>query len=560
MKHHRIISIFVILVLAILNFFPLASAAQAKKIDFTGTLLKVTLPPSADVAQAMLVDALLTTYAGSPLPNQTIHFYLNGVKVRSAKTNFAGRTSIVIKQDQVGTYTLNAAYSGSRKHAYAPVSAKMPVVIKPAIVEVQTLPALAGIKFSFGDKVFTSDATGIAHIEVPKAGTYILGVLPMTFTGPDFQAKFSRWGDQTFLPSRVVTVPNKQTLIAGFDVSHLVSHNFTNLQGKPVDPSLITSITLRGSNGSVFTFNDDQPHWLQANRVVRLGTFQETKILYSVADVQMKGSNVVSNAQQRFFVHPNDNWTINLLLYTANFTTRDVLFNFPIKSQINLEFPNGQVQDLNFGQDQLYIAGGLPRGNYRATAFGPLGVAPSTPIALSRSQDVNLQVISYLDMLIVVVLGLSLVLGLLFIGRPEILSTIRAMPHRLAPASSGSWREAFQIWRINWHSLTKSSAYFEVSQVHYQDSLPEQTAVLPDEQELPLPEYVDDKVETIGNSVEVQPEIAATCPVCGSVNIDKMGRGRRGRQRIHCNNCGANRTIILNQDLASRDGKNESSQ
>ncbi len=221
------------------------------------------------------------------------------------------------------------------------------------------------------------------------------------------------------------------------------------------------------------------------------------------------------------------------------------------------------MQALNFGKDELYTAGGLPRGNYRATAFGPWGLAPSTPIALSRSQDVNLQVISYLDMLIVVVLGLSLVLGLLFIGRPEILSNLLAWPHRMAFASSespfpGNWRDAFRVWRLNWRSLTRSSAYFEVSKADYQELIVEHITVLPEEQEQAAQSIKNYEAENDEKDSDVQTAIALTCPVCGSVNIVKMGRGRRGRQRVHCNDCGSNRTLILNQNLSSQEGKNES--
>jgi predicted RNA-binding Zn-ribbon protein involved in translation (DUF1610 family) len=562
MKNHRIISICVLLVLAILNFFPLASPAQAGKYNLTGTLLKIELPKSAKVAESMLVDVQLVTYGGQPVPNQTIHFYLNGIKVRSSKTNFAGRTSMVLRQDQMGTYLLRVVYTGSHKHFLAPSNIGTTIQIKPTVVEVQTLPALPNIKFSLNGQIFTSDTNGIASIEVAKVGTYHLEVLPMTFTGPGFQATFSRWGDETFLPFRDVTVPNKQILQAGFDVSHMVSHNFTNLQGQAVDPSLITSLTLRGSNGTVINLNDNQPHWLQANRVVRLGVFQETKILYSVAAVQMKGSNVVSNAQQRFFVHPNDNWTINLLLYSANFSTRDILFNFPVRSQISLEFPNGQIQSLSFGKDEIFTAGGLPRGNYRATAFGPWGIAPSTPIALSRDQDVSLQVISYLDMIIVFVLGLSLVLGLLFIGRPQILSNLRSLPSRLSPATSGNWKETFQVWRINLHSFAKSSSYFEVTPENYKEGFSGTNETLTQEIDLVSKNDIgtEEGQKTDEISAQTRTGLTALCPVCGSDNIVKMGRGRAGRQRIHCNNCGANRTLILEQDDPDNNGDNESPQ
>ena len=111
----------------------------------------------------------------------------------------------------------------------------------------------------------------------------------------------------------------------------------------------ITSITLKGSNGTTYTFEDNLPHWLPAGRVIRLNNgLEQTKILYSIISVVIDGSNVVSQAQQRFFVNPNDVWTVKLLLYKARFTARDALFRFPIGSGIRMEYPDGEVESFSF--------------------------------------------------------------------------------------------------------------------------------------------------------------------------------------------------------------------
>jgi predicted RNA-binding Zn-ribbon protein involved in translation (DUF1610 family) len=172
---------------------------------------------------------------------------------------------------------------------------------------------------------------------------------------------------------------------------------------------------------------------------------------------------------------------------------------------------------------------------------------------------VDLQIISYLDMILVVILGLSLVLGLLFIGRPEILSSLLAIPHRISPAYVGNWKDTFQIWRLNWRSPSNPSPYLEVAPVTYDQLLPGMKGELIEEEELPIQNDGDLGEENNKNINDVQLAITASCPVCGSKDLVKMGRGRLGRQRVHCNNCGANRTLNLNQGLDSQGHKGETS-
>jgi predicted RNA-binding Zn-ribbon protein involved in translation (DUF1610 family) len=218
----------------------------------------------------------------------------------------------------------------------------------------------------------------------------------------------------------------------GLEVSYQAGQTFVDLQGKPVDLSRITSITLKGSNGATYTFEDNLPHWLPAGRVIRLNNgLEETKILYSVISVIIDGSNVVSQAQQRFYVHPNDVWTVKLLLYSAGFTARDALFRFPIGTGIHMEYPDGDVQTFNFNSNQEHTSTGLARGIYRVTVIGAKGFAPPTPIALSRNQDVELMVFSYLDMGVLLSIGAVLAFGLLFFGRPHLIMQTVTFPARM---------------------------------------------------------------------------------------------------------------------------------
>ncbi|MFN8567383.1 MAG: hypothetical protein U0Z44_07660 [Kouleothrix sp.] len=51
-------------------------------------------------------------------------------------------------------------------------------VIAPAMFEVQTVPALAGVRFELNGQAFVSGEDGVARVPVAQAGAYRLRVLP----------------------------------------------------------------------------------------------------------------------------------------------------------------------------------------------------------------------------------------------------------------------------------------------------------------------------------------------------------------------------------------------
>jgi predicted RNA-binding Zn-ribbon protein involved in translation (DUF1610 family) len=336
-----------------------------------------------------------------------------------------------VRRDEVGTYALVARFKGSKAPSLGASNATADLVVTPALIEVHVMPPLPNIKFALGNQIFSSDDYGVARVEVQKAGKYHLELLPLETNSPDIQMAFGRWADDYFVPSRDIEIPLKKPLEVGLEVSYQVDQTFVDLKGKPVELSRISSITLKGSNGATYTFEDKLPHWLPAGRVIRLNNgLEETKILYSVISVVIDGSNVVSQAQQRFYVNPNDVWTVKLLLYTARFTAHDALFRFPIGAGIRMEYPDGDVQTFKFNSRQDQTISGLARGIYRVMVIGADGFAPPTPIALSRNQDVDLMVFSYMDMGVLLSIGIILALGLLFFGRPHLIRQTVTFPAR----------------------------------------------------------------------------------------------------------------------------------
>jgi len=431
MKRYPFFRIFTLLAVVALSFFSFALTTRAMGTATVGTTLTFQPPTPVSVGNAAIVVVQLISSKGEPVGDQPVELLVNGEHERRARTDADGNVSVNVRRDEAGTYALSAVFKGSKLPSLGPSRAGADLVVTPALIEVHVTPPLPNIKFSLENQIFASDDYGVARVEVGKAGKYRLELLPLETNNPDIQMAFGRWGDDYFVPSRDIEIPLSKPLNVGLEVSYQVGQTFVDLKGKPVDRSRITSITLKGSNGATYTFEDNLPHWIPAGRIIRLNNgLQETKILYSVISVVIDGSNVVSQAQQRFYAHQNDIWPVKLLLYTAKFTAHDALFRFPLGTGIRMEYPDGDIQTFDFSSPQGHTITGLARGIYRVTVTGAEGFAPPTPIALSRNQDVDLMVFSYLDMGVLLGIGVIVALGLLFFGRPHLIRQTVTFPAR----------------------------------------------------------------------------------------------------------------------------------
>jgi hypothetical protein len=133
--------------------------------------------------------------------------------------------------------------------------------------------------------------------------------------------------------------------------------------------------------------------------------------------VTIDGSNVVNKAQQQFYPQPNGTWTISLLLYSLRITTADALFGFPQGKQVKLQLPDGTVQMHPIDKTGTAQIDSQARGNYSFQVIGAKGLATTAPVALSKDQELNTKVISFLDLEVVCGAGALLAISLFAFGR-----------------------------------------------------------------------------------------------------------------------------------------------
>lgn len=377
-----------------------------------------------------------------PIVGKSILFTIGDQYLGQARSDEKGHFERKFKNElDAGSYELTA--TSKLTTSLAATTSSTPLKVLPAEVQIQTVPAIAGVSFQMNGETFVSDSKGFASIKIDKAGQYRLTVLTDKYSRPSQKIEFGRWLEESYEPFQDIQVPTDSVIQVGLNVYQLVGQSFVDLDGNPVDPARITKFTIRSIQGDVFELTDGQPRWIPASRIARrVNGLEESKLLYSVIDVMVDGSNVVNKSQQRFYTHPGDNWEISLLFYTMRIDARDGLFGNKLGKSVNLEFPDGSVKNYPLKNGVAEITS-LPRGIYTIEFVGIKGMSNRTPVALSRDQDVHTKVITYLDMVVVGLLGVLVALGMLFYGRPKLIRAL--LGRRQRPVLQPSFTSTNQL-------------------------------------------------------------------------------------------------------------------
>jgi hypothetical protein len=286
-------------------------------------------------------------------------------------------------------------------------------------------PKLIGVPFLIDGRRFASHGDGVASITVAP-GKHRLVALPWKDQDGLRRAVFSRWRDEVFTARRSIEIKHDTTLEVGMDTSFLLRFEFRGIEGRKVSPDRIESALLKNTLGTKTAFTGDETsQWLLGQRIVRRAEgLESVPVVYRVQSVLVDGANAVYAAQQAVTPDRGPVVSITLQLFTARFRSSDALFGLSTGSGVRLQFPDGHWRTYDFGDDGSVTLTGLPRGTYHAATIGG-GYAPVSPVAMSKSQTVDLQTVSPLDVGVVSVVAVACALILLFVGRPDLLGRLR---------------------------------------------------------------------------------------------------------------------------------------
>jgi len=303
----------------------------------------------------------------------------------------------------------------------APAAAAPARRLQPHTLVVQVVPPMAGVAFTLDGRRFRSGADGAASITADGVATRHLTVgVPAPRSGLRYE--FQRWtggyGGDEFSASRTVRMGGRVTrLVVGFTEVCLVRWSFVDTQGDPVPSGVVESVVLKDDSGGRYQKPGDGAHWLPASQAVRDNSNRVTArpLDYSVEGVLVNGANAVFRSQQRFRPAPNATWPISLRFYQMQISAHDAVFGFPAGSALQLRSPDGQVERLGLDEQSRTGSGRLARGDYQLKVQGP-GISWWVPVSLSRDQEVELVILSWLDLSVAALLAVLVLVGLPLLG------------------------------------------------------------------------------------------------------------------------------------------------
>jgi hypothetical protein len=362
-------------------------------------------PSVIKAGQQIDVDATLAV-GGYLRADAGLHFIIDDVERRLVRTDAAGVAHFRLRGVLTsGVHHLLVTYRGTSQSFYsAPASATATFVVAPLVITVQVVPAISGITLTLDrGRGVESDAAGEATLPVARAGLHNLAV---SLPAPDQTSRLSfvRWSDDSWVPSRIIRVVNDVSISVGLRAAYLTPIRFVGLDSTPLDPTRVSDVRISGPNAEVIQLQYPYaPIWLQTPMPAKHsgeGGLHVTPAPYSLSFATYNRLNVASTGQMRYTPTAGDTWSIKLLLFTLSLGAKDALFGTTLNDPIRLTGnTTGRAQIVTVGRDGTTTLV-LSRGNYSAQVLTS-GITPVAAIALSRSQEVIVPVITPADLILI---------------------------------------------------------------------------------------------------------------------------------------------------------------
>jgi hypothetical protein len=118
----------------------------------------------------------------------------------------------------------------------------------------------------------------------------------------------------------------------------------------------------------------------------------------------------------------------NIPTYEVLISVKDALLKTNIGKGINLTYPDGHTQYYPVDSNGEVAISSLPRGNYGVKVVGALTVFPDTIVGVGQGEQISMNVPSFVDLVLAILVVLLLAAVLLLIGRPGLLGKRKHTP------------------------------------------------------------------------------------------------------------------------------------
>jgi hypothetical protein len=368
---------------------PVSSVSRVRLHSVTGQIIDVDPRRTTTVTLLARKSRLV---GGVPTP-QTVTWSVDGlragkgVSITTAKARFdpfaAGRWTLVLRP-VAGTVVLD------------------------------TVPAVAGVSVLVDGASFTTDRHGRATAVVGDLNDVTSRVSLASTLAPGAQVQLLRVG-------RAKPGAAKQRhLVLALEVSRPVTLAFHDPKGHDIAPERVTEVVLTTGDQTVSTTGVQaagEGVMVAAQTARQIdGAWKVLPVTYSVKAVTVDGAQAVFAGQQRFSHGQATTWPVSLSVYDVSVTVRDVLFGTRIESVVDVTKPDGTSKPVLVASDGVTTLPALVRGEYVLTNRSA-AVGASSALLVSRSQQVDMRVVTRADVLVLGALGITVCLGLVLAGQ-----------------------------------------------------------------------------------------------------------------------------------------------
>jgi hypothetical protein len=301
-----------------------------------------------------------------------------------------------------------------------------PLILRPVTgtVVVDTVPATPGVSFLLEGATFTTNAKGQGtspvadlngvdlrlRVSTPQAAGSTVSILSVSRLKPS--AAFQRH------------------LVVALAVSRPVSLSFKDPAGRAVSAERVGEVRLTGDGRTVSVSGaqlQDTVSLLSDQAKLVDDTWTAQQVTYSVSSVSVEGSDAVFAGQQRFNPNTASHWPISVSVFDLGVTVRDVLFGRGVSSAAEVIRPDGKRYAVQLGGQGSTLLRSLVRGEYTVTTQSAV-LGGTSKILVSKNYDVNLQVVTLPDLVVLLLLMIGVSVSVVMLGR----RTIRGSSSRRA--------------------------------------------------------------------------------------------------------------------------------
>jgi hypothetical protein len=311
------------------------------------------------------------------------------------------------------------------------------------VLEIITVPKLTGARFIVDGRTHSADRQGVVRLKVKSLDKHKISVVDKKISQSDRSLEFVRWyhgtGDKSHLDELSgLTVKRNLRIKAAYRATYKLQYSFVDKARNPIDQTRVSRVEFRSDHGLTVRGNGSGKVTVVGIRPMPSGgTVIAKKVSYTVQRVDVDGSNVVQVNAQRFEPSRKTTVVIPLQLHTLHFSTRDFLFGNPVGQAVWLKYPDGHRFKVPLDANGKATVERLARGSYTVQVDAP-GMSFERPLVLSRTQYVDLQHVSRLDIAVAAGAVAAFMLTLYLVrvrGRPAILRSAAFGPSRIWAAT-----------------------------------------------------------------------------------------------------------------------------